>query len=492
MERKVLLALLLITSIVFSQEYRYTNNLFTSTIKVENVVYGNAPFINTALSFNESSTTDGDLVMDIYYPDGDTETQRPAIIFAHAGAFLNGHRNHEDMVSFCESLAKKGYVTASIDYRKGMYLADQSVPLHGIRAVYRAIQDGRSAVRFLRANAATYGIDPNKVYMGGSSAGAFIALHAAYVNDPNEKPAEAGAVNYWSGVANLNGPDLGAIDIGDNLGYSGQPDAIISLWGALLTTDFITASDTTPAFIAHGSGDSVVPYDSGNPFGYPLLPVVYGSNPINDKFDSFGFTHNEAYLVTSEPHEFYGTDNGDWPTTPNAYWDIIFDKSTNFLWDQHKPYVDFTDNATGLSVDFSDSSVGALSWFWDFGDGNTSTLQNPTHTYATNGTYDVKLYIENDIKSWNEITKSATYASLAIVDEYTLNFSVFPNPTNGILNITSKKPISRVEIYSILGKKIVDTNISTSNLDISTLNRGIYIIKVHSNNELGIKRIIKN
>jgi len=492
MERKILLAVLLFTTVIYSQDYRYTNTLFTNTVKTSDVVYGNAPFINTATSFNESSTTNGDLVMDIYTPDGDTETQRPAIIFAHAGAFLNGHRNHEDMVSFCESLAKKGYVTATIDYRKGMYLADQSVPLHGVRAVYRAIQDGRSAIRFLRANAATYGIDPNKVYMGGSSAGAFIALHAAYVNDPSEKPADAGAVNYLSGASPLSGPDLGAIDIGDNLGYNGQPDAIISLWGALLTTDFITASDTTPAFIAHGSGDSVVPYDSGNPFGYPLLPVVYGSNPINDKFDTLGFTNKEAYLVTSEPHEFYGTDNGDWLTTPNAYWDIIFDKSTNFLWEQHKPNVSYMDTATGLSVDFTDSSTGAISWFWDFGDGNTSTLQNPTHVYAIEGTYDVKLYIENDIKSWNEISKSLTYAPLAITDEYTLNFSVFPNPTNGVLNITSKTPINRIEIYSILGKEILNTTISTNSVDISNLNRGVYIIKAHSNYELGIKRIIKN
>ena len=115
----------------------------------------------------------------------------------------------------------------------------------------------------------------------------------------------------------------------------------------------------------------------------------------------------------------------------------------------------YTDSSTGLSVDFSDTSIGALSWLWDFGDGNTSTLQNPTHVYATSGTYDVKLYIENDIKSWNETTKSLTYASLAIADEYSLNFSLYPNPTNGVLNITSKTPIDRIEIYSVLGKQSI-------------------------------------
>ena len=491
MERKILLALLLFTSIVFSQDYRYTNDLFTTVTKTSDVVYGNAPFISPVLTYDESNTYTGDLVMDIYSPTGDTESKRPAIIFAHSGAFINGSRNNDDMVDFCTFLAKKGYVTATIDYRKGMFLADLSVPLHGTRAVYRGTQDGRSAVRFLRANAATYGIDPDKVYMGGSSAGAFIALHAIYV-DNSEKPSETDAQSYWSGVFQYNAPDLGPIDIGNNLAYNGKPDAVISLWGAIQSADLVTATDTTPVLLSHGIADGTVPFDLGAPFGYPLLPVVSGSKQINDKLDALGFTNKETYFVTDEDHEFYGADNGNWITPPNAYWDAIFDLSTNFLWDQHKPNVDFTDNSTGLSVQFTDSSTGALSWFWDFGDGNTSTLQNPTHIYATNGTYDVKLYVENDIKSWNEITKSATYAALAIADEYTLNFSVFPNPTNGILNITSKTPINRVEIYSILGKEIIDTTISTNSIDISNLNSGIYIIKAHSNNELGVKRIIKN
>ena len=491
MERKILLALLLFTSIVFSQDYRYTNNLFSTITKTSDVVYGNAPFINTITSFNESSTTNGDLVMDIYTPTGDIETKRPAIIFAHSGAFINGSRINDDMVDFCNYLAKKGYVTATIDYRKGMYLADNNVPLHGSRSVYRGLQDGRAAVRFLRANATTYGIDPDKVYFTGSSAGAFIALHAIYMND-SEKPVEAGASSYTSLLVPYNAPDLGPVDIGNNLTYNGKPDAVISLWGAIQSSDLVTATDTTPVLLSHGIADATVPFDIGNPFSYPLLPVVSGSKQINDKLDVLGFTNKETYFVDGEDHEFYGASNGDWVTPPNPYWDIIFDKSTTFLWNQHKPNIDFTDVSTGLSVDFFDSSTDAISWLWDFGDGNTSSSQNPTHVYATDGTYDVKLYIENDIKSWNEITKSLTYTPLAIEDEYSLAFSIFPNPTRSLLNITSKTPINRVEIYSILGKKILDITINTNSVDISNLNRGVYIVKAHSNNELGIKRVIKN
>ena len=51
----------------------------------------------------------------------------------------------------------------------------------------------------------------------------------------------------------------------------------------------------------------------------------------------------------------------------------------------------------GDAVTFTDLSTGIpTSWFWDFGDGNTSTLQNPTHSYASCGIYDVSLFVNND------------------------------------------------------------------------------------------------
>jgi len=478
------------TSIIFSQDYRYTNTLFSTVIKTSDIVYGNAPFINSATSFNESSTTNGDLVMDVYKPEGDIETSRPAIIFAHAGGFINGHRNHDDMVDFCTFLAKKGYVTATIDYRKGMYLAGDNVPLHGTRAVYRGIQDGRAAVRFLRANASTYGIDPDKVYFAGSSAGAFIALHSIYVSD-SEKPSEANASSYTSSSIPYSAPDLGAIDIGANLAFEGKPDAVISLWGAIQSPDLVTVTDTTPIFMAHGTTDGVVPYDTGYPFGYPALPDVSGSKQVNDKLDVLGFTNKETYFVDGEDHEFYGATNGDWITPPNAYWDEIFNRSVNFLWKQHKPEVDFTDSPSGLSVDFSDTSTDAISWLWDFGDGNASSSQNPNHVYATSGTYDVKLYVENNIKSWDEVTKSLTYAPLSIADESRLDFEVYPNPVNDFININSKLHINKVEIYSVLGKQILSTSVNLNRIDISNLNKGVYFIKVYSSNNVGINRVVK-
>ena len=57
------------------------------------------------------------LSMDIYQPVGDDVTNRPVIIFAHGGTFIFGSKNNSTVVELCERFAKRGYVTASINYR---------------------------------------------------------------------------------------------------------------------------------------------------------------------------------------------------------------------------------------------------------------------------------------------------------------------------------------------------------------------------------------
>ena len=84
MNKKLLLFGALIFSVVsYSQDYRYTQNLFSSSTTIPNVVYGSAPFIQGPLYTMEESTTTKNLVMDIFKPTGDTFALRPAIIMAH-------------------------------------------------------------------------------------------------------------------------------------------------------------------------------------------------------------------------------------------------------------------------------------------------------------------------------------------------------------------------------------------------------------------------
>ena len=138
-----------------------------------------------------------DLQMDIYTPEGDLCTNRPVLIFAHGGTFIFGNKNNSTVVNLCESFAKRGYVTASINYRLAgdivgfiqqftFYTDTESA----YEVVLNAVMDGKAAIRYFRKNVAennnTYGIDVNQIWGGGNSAGGVLFLHAGHVQSKEE------------------------------------------------------------------------------------------------------------------------------------------------------------------------------------------------------------------------------------------------------------------------------------------------------------------
>lgn len=496
LKKYYLLLVLLIQALSWSQDHRYTRTLFPSATAITNVVYGTAPFIDGPLYTMEESTTTQNLVMDIFKPTGDTFNLRPAIIMAHSGGFLTGNRNVNDMMALCDSLARKGYVTATIDYRQGFSLID-NVALHSVRAVYRGLQDGRTAVRFLRANAATYGIDPTKIYFIGSSAGSFIGLHSIYLDTPAEIPSQTSSSTYTNVTIPFThtAPSLGGLDIGQNLTYNGKPDAVVSMWGAIQSTDLIAPNNNTPVLLIHGEADTTVPFNTGSPFGYSSLPQSQGSNVINTKLDALGFTNKETYFVPGVSHEFYGTTNGTWSngTGGNTYYPIVFNKIVQFLWKQHKPLAAYTWTPTNLSVAFTDSSTGSLAWWWDFGDGTYSNDQSPTHVYATPGDYNVKLYIENNIKSWDEITQTVTVSNLATTSFEGQALLGFPNPTFHDVKIVgiSKEEKAIYKITDTTGKVIDSAILNDTTIDLSQYAKGIYLITLTTDRATNTFKVIK-
>ena len=468
-----------------AQDYRYVNTVFPGSVKTSGVIYGTAPFINSPY-LNESLTTTKNLVMDIYQPQNDTLSTRPAIIFAHPGGFITGNRAVDDMVAFCDTFAMKGYVTATIDYRQGLEIIDNA-DMHYERAAYRGIQDGHTAIRFLRANAAAYGIDPNKVYFGGSSAGSFIGLNAIYL-DSNELPPYVGPVSYNAFSVNYTGPSLGNPNIGANLGYNGTPDGMLACWGGVGDTLTIGTNNTSPVFLVHGTADQTVPFNSGPPFGYSSLSNIYGSHSISIRLNTIGVPAKETYFVAGQGHEFYGTSNGMWTngTGGNAYWDTIIQKSTRFFWQLHKPAAAFSYQANGMTISFSDQSQGAVAWQWNFGDGASGTLPNPVHTYSTAGVYSVSLYISNDIQSWDTLSQQImvpSYTGLQESKGETLR--VFPVPASGNVNIIAD-PLpdpSEIQVSDLYGKMIHFTVSRQGNvivLDLSDLGKGMYILSIPS------------
>ncbi len=495
-KESLIVLLILLSQFVISQNYRYTKTIFGSSTVTSNIQYATAPSINNPYS-DESATTATTLSMDVYQPTGDILTNRPVIIFAHGGGFADGNKNVDDMTAFCDTFARKGYVTVSINYRQGVEVADNG-DLHYTRAAYRGLQDGRSAIRFLRANASTYGIDPNKIYWGGNSAGSFIGLNSIFIDD-NEKPADANAVSYsitvYGITTNYSGPDLGNLDIGENLSESGMPNAVMACWGGVADTLAINTNNNIPVFLIHGTADQIVPFNSGPPFNLTGISPVYGSNSIETRLNTIGLAAQMTYFVPGQDHEFYGVTNGDWTdgSGGNEYWDTVVTKATKFYWLQHKPTADYSYISNNLDLNFTDASLGAETYLWNFGDGATSTEQNPQHTFATTGVYDVTLYIENEILSWDTISYNISVDTDILVSEINSSqLKIYPNPSSSQITIDNKGLIiEKIQLLDITGRLVKQFNNPTSQIQISDLEKGTYILKIQSANRTITKQIIK-
>jgi acetyl esterase/lipase len=182
---------------------RYRDALFSAVTVTPNVTYG------SAVNLEGQTVT---LQMDAYQPTGDTVTGRPAIIFVHGGSFTSGDKSEGDIVTEANTFAEKGYVTFSIDYRLESPGCSGNLS-NCLQAMSEAFQDAQTAVRFVRANAATYGVDPTLIAIGGSSAGAITALNVGYssVQDPASKVRAAVSIS----GAYLQAPGVGPIEAGD-------------------------------------------------------------------------------------------------------------------------------------------------------------------------------------------------------------------------------------------------------------------------------------
>lgn len=205
---------------------RYRDEVFTSVSVTSGLTYGSAT--NAAGSVQ-------DLKLDLYQPTGDAVAARPAIVWVHGGSFRTGSRTSPELVDQATVFSKKGFVNVSISYRLDPVGCSAANPgASCITAMRNAKEDAQAAVRWLRANAAAYRIDANRIAIGGTSAGAITALH---VGADEDAPGSSG-----------------------NPGYPSNVRAAVSLSGARLFG--VPEPDDAWVLMFHGTADVVVPYSS--------------------------------------------------------------------------------------------------------------------------------------------------------------------------------------------------------------------------------------
>ena len=191
--------------------------------------------------------------------------RKPLIIHIFGGAFLTGRRNNPDDRIWYRELADAGYNVAAIDYRLGMKGAQFKASMASLRvlrsAIQMAVDDLFSATAYLLDNAAAFGIDPDRIIVSGSSAGAITAMQAEWEICNGMAPAQV--LPAWFNYAGV-------------MSFSG---AVFSMEGSVRFPQ-----KPCPVLLFHGTADHIVPYKKITLFGMQFA----GSDALAKKLTAAG------------------------------------------------------------------------------------------------------------------------------------------------------------------------------------------------------------
>ncbi|MDX2250627.1 MAG: PKD domain-containing protein [Bacteroidia bacterium] len=163
------------------------------------------------------------------------------------------------------------------------------------------------------------------------------------------------------------------------------------------------------------------------------------------------------------------------------------------------PAAAFDYGTVGAAVNFSNTTPNGTSYIWAFGDGDSSTLENPTHLYATNDQFIVSLTVTNNCGT-TTITDTVLITQVGIEDDLlAAHVSIYPNPTHGAFDIKFDQislDEAEVVLATVEGKLIVKEKIGnvrgvfTHRMNLSeNLARGVYVLRIVTNQGVIHKRI---
>lgn len=147
------------------------------------------------------------------------------------------------------------------------------------------------------------------------------------------------------------------------------------------------------------------------------------------------------------------------------------------------PATQFTSASNLLSVQFNDLTPGMVSRAWDFGDGSTSTLANPSHTYASPGAYQVCLTATHSFGCSRTVCETISVTATGISSPVDFQFSVAPNPVRDLLLVSIDRPAGSVltlRVMDATGKVVASTSFTgnATELNVASLAAGVYMLEL--------------
>jgi len=237
--------------------------------------------------------------MDVYRPPSQFAAPRPAVLLIHGGGWAIGDKASAREIQIGQTLSGHGYVVFSINYKLNRYQSEPwKSPLVEL-AWPQNLYDCKSALRFIRANAGRFGVDPARIAVMGGSAGAHLALmlgttaHEEEINRHGlytEQSNEVSCIVYFYGEYDVHGRSVSPL--------SGlAADQAAALEAAASPVTFLDAH-TPPIFVTHGSADKTIPVDRSRQLVRRLneLGIAYWYVEIGGAPHTFDLVSQQADL----------------------------------------------------------------------------------------------------------------------------------------------------------------------------------------------------
>lgn len=484
---------------------RYLEETFDEVTVTPNVVYGMNASVLTYQIFGEAIPQT--LVMDIYEPTGDTETDRPVVLYFHTGNFLpypqnggtGGFKTDSTAVEICTRLAKLGYVAASVDYRIGWNPIAETQPERSftlINAAYRGVQDCRTAIRYFRMTEAEegdpFGIDGSRVAVWGQGTGGYIAFAAATLDNWLEDIATLPKFNWVPpGMTdpipmvveaingNADGTTVGVNPAdGDTLCYINHPgwpsdfDVMVNMGGAMGDLTWLE-DNNVPMISFHIPTDPFAPYAEGTvivPTTDEEVVDVSGSFSVQQAANGFG--NNTAFQLADN-----WAPGAAYTATANAnnqgyfgLYPIIRSGANTFdssPWDWWDPALIATENHQNGLLTNPDMSAEKARLFID----------------------SIMGYSVPRMMCALDLAGNPCFVSVE-ESELVAKVAVYPNPARDMFTVNSDNKMTGIEMRNLLGEVVFSRhslNVNSYRIN-NRYTSGIYFVDVFSE---GQKQTVK-
>lgn len=541
MMKKLLLSFLSIgvISTAANGQTRYLEEITSDVDVTTNVTFGTNynPFLPTGTV---------PLQADVYSPENDNETSRAAVIVLHTGNFLpkyinqsfSGNNKDSAIVVTSEMFAKRGYVAFAPNYRTRWDPTSQD-PVEGadirrgtlLNAVYRALGDVKTLVRFLKKSVAEdgnpYGINPDRIIVYGHGSGGYLSL--AYGSLDRIQELEQEPTGKWlSSVTTSDGQFTenqlyidttiaggvdgfgGTLNVDNHVGYNNDVLACVNVGGALGDSSWIEVGEP-PIISFHVPDDEFAPFTQG----VVIVPttqevvvdvvgsrwaigranelgnndVLYGSQPYTDPYTVAAETalSNSHIAVAStiagqevlnlNPAEYRGLFPFKRPALTNGW---PFEESSPWQW---------WDEQTEIAA--AAPAVGGAAAAQQIH--NNGILGNPDMS-ATKG----RIYLDSihgflAPRLHHLITSDVSVEESEFVNA---NTYVYPNPANDFLVVKTREGIriNDVEFYDITGSLVrTENGLNTFSHQINGVDNlpvGLYLIRVNTDQGITTRKVM--